>query len=288
MPILGPPGALSPKDWGAKVNYDAWKDLYTPDDGVVLHHGGSGDYPAAQPPYTVEKEMAQLRTWERFHIEDRGWRGLAYGWGVGQTGTIYRIRGWGSYGAHQGDIDGDGISNNQELIPLIWIASGVHHQVSPAADAAIQRIRRWILLTAPAARRLMGHQEVQPKTTACPGPGGMEYVRAHRELPSQIPDEEEEMTTADIVKRLRPADVKAICEAKTIGDRYVINPRTSNRESETRFWVELLPTPDDAQWEGFIEEVKVAGLVNSIATPTGSAGPLGVYQIALTGKATPI
>lgn len=171
----------SPTEWGAQVNYDLWSDPFTPDDGVALHHGGSSNYAAAQAPYTFEKETALLRSWERYHLR-KGWRGLAYGFGVAQSGRIYRIRGFNRYGAHLGDIDGDGIANNDEIIPIIWLASGNHHEVTPAADQAISWLRKDVLqVRSPDAIMLYGHKEIQlDKPTACPGPGGMRYVTTHR------------------------------------------------------------------------------------------------------------
>lgn len=177
------PEVLSPTDWGARVDYDTWTDPYTPDEGVVIHHGGGGDYPAAQHPFSRDKEMSQLRSWEAFHIDGRGWRGLAYGWGIGQTGTIYRIRGWNRYGAHLGDIDGDGIANNEELIPIIWILSGLIHRSSQAMQDSTAWLRGNVIEPkAPKARQLYGHREVQDKPTICPGPLSMVYVESHRFL----------------------------------------------------------------------------------------------------------
>jgi len=198
MPALGPPGALSPQDWNARVDYDQWRDLFSPDDGVALHHGGGSDYPAGRTPYSQAKEIKQLQDWESYHIDTKGWRGLAYGWGVGQTGAIYRIRGWATYGAHTGDVDGDGIANNSEIVPIIFIGSGHHHDLSPAAQVSIVTLRRFIEEGSPAARRLYGHQEIsltedgQPKTS-CPGPRGMTYVQANRYLEEDMP-----LTTEDI------------------------------------------------------------------------------------------
>lgn len=173
---------FSPREWGARVDYDLWDDRYTPDDGVALHHGGSADYPAGRPPFTWEKEVAQLRSWEQYHLS-KGWRGLAYGWGVGQTGNVYRIRGWNSYGAHTGDVDGDGISNNSEIVPIIFLGSGNHTALSPAAQASIATLRREVIqVRAPKAIWLYGHQELKGTATSCPGPLLMDYVRTHRRL----------------------------------------------------------------------------------------------------------
>lgn len=175
------PTVLSPQQWGARVDYDTWRDPFTPDDGVALHHGGSADYPAGRTPYSQSNEIAQLRSWERYHIDTRGWRGLAYGWGIGQTGTIYRIRGFNTYGAHSGDVDGDGISNNSEVVPFIWIASGNRHTMSAAAAGSIRWARQNLILPrSPRALYLWGHQELKGTATSCPGPAGMTYVRANR------------------------------------------------------------------------------------------------------------
>lgn len=189
MPRPGPDWSVSPLEWGARVDYDAWDDPYSPDDGIAIHHGGSGDYAAHNEPYYEGKEMAQLRSWERFHIDERGWRGIAYGWGLGQSGTVYRLRGWNRYGAHLGDHDGDGIANNEEIIPILFIGSGNHTGLSFAAESSLVRLRAYLEEVRGRNLTLYGHQEIQPKPTACPGPLLMEYVVSHREL------EDEEVIT---------------------------------------------------------------------------------------------
>ena len=173
---------ISPAEWGATINYDDWNDEYTPDEGIALHHGGRLNYVAAQKPYNQAKEMAKLRQWEQYHLR-KGWRGLAYGWAIGQTGTIYRIRGFNSYGAHLGDIDGDGISNNEEIIPVIWIASGHQHTPTPEFHESMEWLRKNVIeVRSLRATYLWGHKEVQADVsgTACPGPAGMQYVNDHR------------------------------------------------------------------------------------------------------------
>lgn len=187
MPALGPPDALSPRDWNAIVDYDEWDDLFTPDDGVALHHGGGSDYPAGRPPFSVGAEIQQLQQWEGYHLYSKGWRGLAYGWAVGQTGTIYRIRGWARYGAHTGDVDGDGIANNDEIVPVIVIGSGHHHTLTLEAKNAIVRLRRFIEEGSPEATYLYGHKELKGTVTSCPGPNFMAYVRNHRLLEDDMP-----------------------------------------------------------------------------------------------------
>lgn len=131
--------------------------------------------------------MAQLRSWESYHIDRKGWRGLAYGWAFGQTGTVYRIRGWNTYGAHSGDVDADHVSNNREVIPILFIGSGHHHDFTAEARAAIVRLRAYHEEVSGRKLYLYGHQELKGIVTSCPGPKGMEYVRANRHLDDATP-----------------------------------------------------------------------------------------------------
>ena len=194
MPAPGPDWAVSPLSWGAMINYDLWDDPYTPDDGIAVHHGGASNYPAHNQPFDEQKEVDQLRSWEAFHVAGRGWRGIAYGWAVGQTGTVYRLRGWNRYGAHPGDIDDDGVSNNDEIIPVLFIGSGYHAGFSPAAEESLVRLREYLEEESGQALRLYGHKEVKTVgATSCPGPKIMDYVETHRML-----EEEDDMADVKI------------------------------------------------------------------------------------------
>lgn len=181
MPSPGPTWALSPSDWGARVDYDTWNDTYTPDDSIAYHHGGGSNYEAGRSPYLRSKEIQQLQAWEYGHLL-KGWRGLAYGWGIGQTGDAYRIRGWNTYGAHTGDVDADHISNNKEVIPFLFIGSGHWHDLSPAARETTRRLRAYCESVAGRPLYLYGHRELKGITTSCPGPKVFNYVQANRHL----------------------------------------------------------------------------------------------------------
>lgn len=269
-PDPGPTWSLSPKEWGARVDYDQWNDRYTPDDGVVLHNGGNGNYPAAIAPYTAVKEIDQLRRWEDYHIDGRGWRGLAYGWAIGQSGICYRVRGWNTYGAHQGDIDGDGIPNNAELLPVLWIASGLHHTPSEAFHATFTRLRVYQEETTGRVLRLAGHQEVQPKPTSCPGPNGMVYVRAHRFLPAPQPPnpdpEPEPEPGEEIEMRQRTEGLARLdadahthnrpCPLAELGDAGVVGQPAD-------WWHTMFTKPDDPAWYQFWVSVDIRTAINS-------------------------
>lgn len=203
-PIKGPASAVPPEQWGARIRYDGWTDRFTPDDGIAIHYGGganiAGDASRAAtrgfdfPSLAAERSV--LRTYERYHL-NKGWRGLAYGWAVGQSGLIYRIRGWNRYGAHLGDVDGDGIANNDEVIPVLFIL-GKGQRYTAEAQAAFESLREWMQQQSGRGLALYGHQEVQRQGTSCPGRFLMDYVREHRSWIPDLPTEPHPPEEADM------------------------------------------------------------------------------------------
>src|SRR3990167_8267388 len=102
-----PKWAVQPPQWGARVNCNLWTDPYVPKTEIAVHYGGGPNTAGnitgtwVTPPipkpgwwkapwkwwrwreaggYALQRanEMAVLRGWERYHIDSRGWRALAY------------------------------------------------------------------------------------------------------------------------------------------------------------------------------------------------------------------
>lgn len=128
---------LAPTAWGARVNYDTWSDPVTLKDKVVIHYAGA-DKDATGAYEGVDAEKRLLQSYERYHLDGRGWRGIAYGWAIGMSGTVYRLRGWNNYGAHTGDMDADGINENKEGIPVLFILGGSMAPTAAALQAFIE------------------------------------------------------------------------------------------------------------------------------------------------------
>jgi hypothetical protein len=186
-PIPGPTWAVAPADWGATIKYDIWADPWTTKDQAIIHYGGGANTAGSVSGVDVEQlsdERTILRGWERYHLS-KGWRGIAYNWAVGQSGTLYRLRGWNVSGAQysgEDDIDHDGVDANSEGAAVVFILGGTQ-QPTPAAYAAFERLRAFIEQTVGAPIALYGHSEVAlsgGNSTACPGVALMAYVRAHR------------------------------------------------------------------------------------------------------------
>lgn len=195
---------LSPTQWGAKVDYDEWTDRYTPDDKIIIHYGGGSAYKTND----LASEARVLRSFEQTHL-NKGWRGLAYGWAIGNSGTIYRGRGFNSYGAHQGDLDEDGIFENSEGIPVVFIL-GVDETPSVAALASFANLRT-VTLEPRAGRKLpvYGHKEIAElgsgTITTCPGPPLMAHIKIERitgtRIGQQLSPGDTMATYADIINR---------------------------------------------------------------------------------------
>lgn len=158
---------VSPTEWGARINYDDWDDTQYTKDAVALHYGGPSPAGWDQGPVS---EARILRSYETYHLDTKGWRGIAYGYAVGASGTVYRLRGKNNYGAHQGDIDGDGVSNNKEIIPILFIC-GAGDEPTAEMWLGCRSLYQWLKAQDWTRGNLpvWGHREIQPKATACPG-----------------------------------------------------------------------------------------------------------------------
>ena len=158
---------LAPSEWGAQVDYDLWNDRAYEKDKVYVHYNGPA-LSAAAVAGDEQAELAALRAAEQFHLYTRGWRGLAYGWAIGNTGTVYRARGWNRYGAHLGDYDMDGILENDEGIPVFFIL-GEGQSPSPAALEAFAELHARLEQDnrSDGDLEVLGHRDTQ--STSCPG-----------------------------------------------------------------------------------------------------------------------
>lgn len=158
------PTEVSPAEWGAAKPYDRWTDRHRYVRELYLHWGGN-PVRAAAAAGDVAAEKAQLRSWESYHVNTLGWRGLAYDYAIGNSGTLYRIRGRARSGATSGDRDRDAVPNNLEGDAVVFIV-GQGQTVSPAALATFAAFEA----THPHPDGVYGHREARGTSTSCPGP----------------------------------------------------------------------------------------------------------------------
>lgn len=218
-------------DWGAqKVFPDGGLEgLWVPDK-FVIHYGGNPSFAGWVPD--VAKEMSALRIYEQSHLS-RGWRAIGYNYAVGQSGSVYRLRGQNPSGATSGDYEDDGIRENAEAIAILAILGG--DQVP--SDAMLASISR-IINENPQWRPVIAHKDVKG-TTSCPGPYLSEYVWNEAWLLA---------LDGEIMEYL-----KAILHATIDGAWDSDNPVIQGDES---VWHELIDRMDDVPPEAIRNEFK--------------------------------
>lgn len=146
-------------EWGARPP-EAVYDLDRRDVvGVALH------WPAmAHPLPTVRLVMDALQDWQAYHMDVKGWSDIAYQLAFDQLGNVYRLRGL----RHRSAANGDEHVNQLYGAFLLILAPG-----EQPSTAMVRRVRRYIKVFRrlyPRGTRIVGHNDIRPEPTACPGP----------------------------------------------------------------------------------------------------------------------
>jgi hypothetical protein len=155
-------------DWGARPAKPGPGPLAALDVvGLVFH------WPAMSNPVRGFKAVAAaLRGWQAYHMDTHGWSDIAYQVAVDQDGNRYILRGLDTQSAANGDED----VNDELGAVLLILAPG--EQPSPKMIVEVRRVvvdHRALFRN---SRDLLGHNEVRPEPTACPGP----IVQHHLEV----------------------------------------------------------------------------------------------------------
>lgn len=104
-------------------------------------------------------DITLLKADARFHVNTRGWDGLAYHYAVGRVGALYQTRDWAARLNHSGVPQGNG----ESLAVLVIMGEG-----DPLPCAQIAGLEQLIKELDIEPRWILGHQE-WPRLTACPG-----------------------------------------------------------------------------------------------------------------------
>lgn len=124
---------------------------------------------------------AALRAWQAYHMDTHGWSDIAYQVAVDQDGNRYILRGLDTQSAANGNED----LNDELGAILLVLAPG-----EEPSDAMIKEVRRVVVdhrRLFPRSQDLLGHNEVRPEGTACPGPIVMRHLDAGTFEPAAAP-----------------------------------------------------------------------------------------------------
>lgn len=189
----------APEDWGADIDYDSWDDR-TNTSQVFVHWGGPPVRDSAADG-NVNGEKAQLRAYEDFHVRGKGWRGLAYDWAIGQSGTLYRVRGAAKSAATSGDVDEDGFHNNVEGEAILCMV-GQGQEPSEAMLTTLAKVIETLEY-----EEVYTHEEAGGIATACPGPELRAWVEAFRSGADEAPDaSDDDAADEDVDEDEKPSE----------------------------------------------------------------------------------
>lgn len=178
--------------------------LLDPDEvaGLAVHWEGT-PVPAAVAKAVDEAAVARhLEGIRRFHTEGRGWSDIAYQFAVDNQGRRWELRGW----RLQSAANGDQLVNQRYGAVLALLGQG-----QAATPAMLDGLRDAVVdfrAHYPHARKIVGHQDVRPDPTSCPGPqlerlvhgGGLEPIPRP---PQPNPGKEDDVTLEELTKALR-------------------------------------------------------------------------------------
>ncbi len=116
---------------------------------IVLHH-------SAGPPNQGLESMA------RFHIEKRGWSGIAYNYLIYKDGKIFKTR---PIGVIPACVKG----HNDESICICFVGSFSTNPPSAKAIAAGLWLTHLLRNAYPQITGIRGHKEMPDQVTSCPG-----------------------------------------------------------------------------------------------------------------------
>lgn len=162
-------------------------------EGIALH------WPAMQRPLRSPEEVkAALRGWQNYHMDGKGWSDIAYQEAVDQKGNVYQLRGLLTQSGANGDAD----VNQRFGSLLLVLAPG--EQPSEAMVASVKRRVAKHRELFPKSTQIVGHNEIRPEATACPGPAAQAGIESGLFDPDDGPSPREELRKS-ITKDIKTA-----------------------------------------------------------------------------------
>ena len=170
-------GIISREDWGARAPKYTYPLPVYPVKVVYIHHGAS-----PKPDATLDAEASVVRSYQRYHMDTRGWSDIAYNLLVGDSGNGYEGRGY----RNQGGATGNNLDRSS--LSICYIGNGS----SRVSDAALDAIVFLIDLGISAGHispnvTVKGHRDGY--STSCPGDA---LYQAIPEIQSRITGNPEE------------------------------------------------------------------------------------------------
>lgn len=128
-------------------------------EGIALH------WPAMRSPIRGAADvMAALRGWQDYHMDTHGWSDIGYQEAIDQDGNVYRLRGLRNQSGANGNSD-----LNERFGALLLVLAPGEDPSQAMVDAVHRRIREH-RRHFPGSTKIVGHGQIRPGGTVCPGP----------------------------------------------------------------------------------------------------------------------
>ena len=197
--------------WGARAAKSG-PGLLTVDrvKGAVIHWPGT----TSHTPITSQASVAsQLRGWQAYHMDDKGWSDIAYQVAVDQAGRAWTLRGLRTQSGANGGTE----QNEDYCAILLVLVQG--EQPSAAMKATVREVIADVRRIYPNGTLIRPHSAVRPEPTDCPGPAARAAITRGDFTPNTP---EDDMSAADVKAITDHIDAKfAIFNTEgTEGKRY--------------------------------------------------------------------
>ncbi len=174
LPTVLAPEILGRAIWGARRIRPSGKPVtMTKPWRMTVHHAASPDI----PPTAMADAAAQMRAYQKFHQDTRGWADIAYHYLIDGSGRIWQGREMKWEGAHAGNS-----KLNKGNIGVCLMGNFVKRDPTPSQKRALKQLLSWLCETHGIHPRFIySHRSIlkntPKKSTLCPGAHLDAYLR---------------------------------------------------------------------------------------------------------------
>lgn len=181
-------------DWGARAPRGRAALDPAHVEGIALHWPGDGN----RRLHGRDAIAAALRGWQDFHMDTRGWSDIAYQVAIDQDGNRWELRHLSVRSAANGDRD----VNERFGAALLILAED--EQPTDEMVAGVRRLVVDFRHRYPHGTRIVGHRDIRPEPTECPGPAVTRLIRAG----TFNPDQEDDVTPEELQNAIRQTPIR--------------------------------------------------------------------------------
>ncbi len=189
---------ISRAQWGARPAAAAEPLAASEVVGLAFH------WPAMKAPLRgIAPVSAALRSWQAYHMDRKAMRDIAYQVAVDQDGNRYILRGLDGQSAANGNAD---VNRRYGAVLLVLAPS---EEPTDAMVREVQNVVRDHRALFAGSVLLVGHQDVRPEPTSCPGPAVMALLSEGAFTPGPTPRELMRADLNDAMRKVKDALAKA-------------------------------------------------------------------------------